>query len=99
MALHFSARELDNIQKMNHAGGWGSKALEAPGKTPGGEGGGRSLEPPFEDWAQLGPGRLGWPGFGHAGLCWADTPRLGSTGPDCAAARLSLGCGLTPAYT
>ena len=39
MALHFSAQELDNIQKMNHAGGWGSKALEAPGKTPGGEGG------------------------------------------------------------
>ena len=66
---------------------------------PGGEGGGRPLEPPFEDWAQLGPGRLGWPGFGHAGLCWADTPRLGSTGPDWAAARLSLGCGLTPAYT
>ena len=73
--------------------------MEAPGKTPVGEGGGRSLEPPFEDWAQLGPGRLGWPGFGHAGLCWADTPRLGSTGPDWAAARLSLGCGLTLAYT
>ena len=42
MALHFSAQELDNIQKMNHAGGWGSKALGSPWEDPRG-GGGREV--------------------------------------------------------